>query len=299
MRSKQLERIPVRGGDITVAHWAGDGPRILAVHGITGSHMAWPPIVDQLPRHYDVIAPDLRGRGGSVDLPAPFGIEAHVSDLLTILDYYGYESVIFAGHSLGAYIGVRFAVSAPERTRGLVLVDGGIAIPLRPGKTPDDVINATLGPAIERLKQDFADRDSYREFWRAHPAMQDDGAWNPYMEAYVDYDLGGRTPTLRSRVNPQAVRIDGRDPLMPEMVSLIDGVNAPMLLLTAPRGLLNQPKPFLPATAVAAKDQALAKLSCAEIGDTNHYTIILGSGREPSARHIRAFVDGIAANPRI
>jgi pimeloyl-ACP methyl ester carboxylesterase len=293
MRTKELEQVPVGGGELTVARWLGDGPRVLAVHGITASHMAWPAVVDQWPQDYNVIAPDLRGRGASKDLPAPFGITAHVADLLHVLDHYGWDSSVFVGHSLGAYIGVRFAVSARDRVRGLVLVDGGIASPLPEGRTPDEVIETTLGPAIERLGQTFDDREGYREFWRRHPALQDEDAWNSYTQAYVDYDLGGSAPNLRSRVNPDAVRADGRDPLAPEMVTLIDGVDGPILLLTAPRGLLNQPKPFLSASAVAAKNEQLANLSCVQIEDTNHYTIIMGSGRQRSAGHIERFIGSL------
>ena len=39
--------VPVTGGDLFVARW-GSGPPVLAVHGITGSHAAWPWVADRL-----------------------------------------------------------------------------------------------------------------------------------------------------------------------------------------------------------------------------------------------------------
>lgn len=294
-RAKQIESIPVAGGDYTVACWQGAGPTLLAVHGITASHLAWAGVVDELAGDYRVYAPDLRGRGTSALLPPPYGFASHVADLLAVLDHHAVEEVVFVGHSLGAYIGLEFARANPERVRGLVLVDGGIALPLREGATPEQVIKGVLGPALARLDMRFADRAAYHEFWRKHPAFQDDGAWNDYVEAYVDYDLTGEPPAMHSRVNPEAVKVDAYGPLAPEMVTLIDRVDVPMLLLTAPRGLLNQPQPLLPPAAVADKCARIPHLVHREIGDTNHYSIITGSGRAAVAAEIDRFVAALPA----
>lgn len=171
-----------------------------------------------------------------------------------------------------------------------MLVDGGLALPRRPEVSAEQQIKAVLGPALARLEMRFADREAYRDFWRAHPAFQDPGAWNPEAEAYVDYDLVGTPPAMRSRVNADAVQADARALQAPEMVSLIDGIALPMLLATAPRGLLNQPQPLLPASVVAEKCARLAQLGHIDIADTNHYTIVTGSGRAPLAAAIEHFI---------
>ena len=289
-RAKTIETIRVAGGDYTVARWPGGAEPLLAVHGITASHLAWPPVVDQLRGDYSVYAPDLRGRGASNQLPPPYGLPQHVADLVTLLDHHAIASTVIVGHSLGAYIALEFAAAHPDRVRGLVLVDGGIALPLREGATPEQVIKGVLGPALARLDMRFADREAYREFWRRHPAFQDAGAWNPYVEAYVDYDLTGDPPDMRSRVNSAAVQVDALGPLDPGMVTLIDRTAAPMLLLTAPRGLMNQPQPLLPLAAVADKCAKVPHLRHIEIADTNHYSIVTGSGGARVAREIDDFI---------
>lgn len=285
-----IERVPVAGGDYSLARWPGGKPPILAIHGMTASHMAWPPVVDALAGDYTVLAPDLRGRGQSNALPAPYGLKAHVADLIALLDYYRIDQAVLVGHSLGAYIALEFAAAAPARARGLVLIDGGIALPRREGAMPEEVMKAVLGPALARLEMRFADREAYFDFWRSHPAFQDAGAWNAYVEAYVDYDLAGEPPNMHSRVNPEAVRVDSYGPLAPAMVTLIDGIRLPMLLLTAPRGLLNQPQPLLPEAAIVEKCARLPNLEHAVIADTNHYSIVTGSGRERVAAQIDGFV---------
>lgn len=291
MPEKTLYRIPVAGGMYTVAEWPGSDAPLLAIHGITASHLAWPPVIRELTRHHRVVAPDLRGRGANATLPGPYGFDTHLEDFLTTLDSLELPRVVLVGHSLGAYLSLAFAERHPERVRGVVLVDGGIALPRRPEVSPEQMIKGVLGPALARLEMQFESPGAYRDFWRAHPSFQDPGAWNPEVEAYVDYDLTGEPPALRSKVSAEAVMADAYGLLDPAMVTLIERVQCPLLLLTAPRGLLNQPQPLLPAAAVAERCARLPQLEHLEIADTNHYTIVTGSGRKPTAVAIDRFVE--------
>src|ERR1700761_2140087 len=167
--------VPVAGGTLLVAT-AGPppGPQVpvvLAVHGITGSHRSWSPVVRNLGPDVSVLAPDLRGRGGSATLPPPYGMAAHVADLIAVLDHLGLERTVCAGHSMGAYVTNRLAAAAPERVAGAVLVDGGPALPRPAGIDADTLLAAVLGPALARLAMTFDSPEAYREFWRAHPAF--------------------------------------------------------------------------------------------------------------------------------
>ena len=289
----ELDSLAVAGGDYCVGRWPGAGEPILAVHGITSSHMAWARVANALTSDFDLYAPDLRGRGNSAKLPPPFGFPAHIADLLALLDHYELSSVVYVGHSLGAYIGLDLALAAPDRIRGLVLVDGGIALPLREGKRPEDVIKGVLGPALARLDNVYPTRASYHEFWQMHPAFQDPGGWNDDVRAFADYDLVGEPPNLRSGINADAVSADAYGPLDPAMVNRIDEVGVPTLLLTAPRGLMNQPQPLLPSAAVAVKQAANAHLEVIEIADTNHYSITLGAGAGRVAAAVETFVGNL------
>lgn len=290
MPEKEMLEVPVDGGSLAVARWPGDGPTLLLVHGISASHMNWVPVVRALPAgRFNVLAPDLRGRGASNGLPGPYGLERHVRDLCALVDALDTGPVVYAGHSMGAYIGAVFGTMAADRLARLVLVDGGIALPLPDGLAPEALLEKVLGPALERLSREFPSREAYRDFWRQHPAFADPAAWSADLEAYFDYDLEGEPPRLRSRVAEAAVRADGLDPMRPEMVTMLDGVPTPMLLLTAVRGLLDQPEPLMPLAAVRAKADAIAHLEWREIPDTNHYTITLGAGAPAVAAAIAAF----------
>jgi hypothetical protein len=76
--------VAVEGGELAVARWAGDGPPVLAVHGNTGNHLWWAETVATLDGCATVLAPDLRGRCLSAGLPGPYGLSAHVPDLLGV-----------------------------------------------------------------------------------------------------------------------------------------------------------------------------------------------------------------------
>lgn len=290
--AKTMMEFELDDGPLTVAHWPGDGPVLLLVHGISASHMAWAQVVDNLPDGaFDVYAPDLRGRGASNALPGPYGLERHVRDLQQVIEQLDRGQVVFAGHSMGAYIGVVFGATAPDCLQRIVLVDGGIALPLPDGLAPEALLEKVLGPALARLRLEFESREAYQAYWHEHPAFSDPTAWNPFVEAYFDYDLVGSAPHLKSRVVEDAVRADGLDPMRPEMVTMIDRVSRPMLMLTAERGLLNQPDPLMRETAVRAKTDAIPHLDWQKIAGTNHYSITLGTGARATAEAIARFAE--------
>jgi pimeloyl-ACP methyl ester carboxylesterase len=51
---------------------------------------------------------------------------------------------------MGAYVALLAAAAHPELFSRLILIDGGPSMPLPADLDPDTVLDATLGPAIER-----------------------------------------------------------------------------------------------------------------------------------------------------
>ncbi|MDF1480051.1 alpha/beta fold hydrolase [Leifsonia sp. H3M29-4] len=267
---------PVRGGELVAGVWEPEGEpvaTVLAVHGITASHMTWPMLVDALPG-VRVVAPDLRGRGGSRDLPGPWGMVQHAEDLARVLDAVDVEAATVVGHSMGAFASVRFASRHPERTEGLVLVDGGLPLPSVEVSDDEDVALRLIGPAAERLRMTFPDRESYRAFWRAHPAFARD--WSPFVERYVDYDLVGQEPELHSSSSIEAITADSLE-LNADggYLAALQGIARPIPFLRAPRGLLDQPEALYPPATVAHWQALVPELRVHEVADVNHYTILM------------------------
>ncbi len=273
----QIERedVAVDGGKLACFRLgkAAGQPAAVAVHGITANSRAWLPVARALEGRAELLALDIRGRGRSSGLPGPYGIDTHVRDVIAAIDALGLERAVLAGHSLGAYIVVRLAVSYPERVQSLVLVDGGLPIP--GGEDID--LDEFLGPTLARLKLRFADRKAYRAWWREHPAVGGSDIGDEDLFAYADHDLVGAPPEMRPSVVEQAVRADGAD-----LVNTADAayrLDVPAQMLCAPRGLVDDPKPMQPlglAESWAAERPSLREAVL--VPDVNHYSITLGAG---------------------
>jgi lipase len=293
--------IPVDGGRLRALRWGTGEAVVLAAHGITASAASWQAVAGRLPSGWSLIAVDLRGRGGSAEAPGPFGLDRHGADLIAIARHIGAERCVLTGHSMGAYAALLAAANSPGLFHRLVLIDGGLPLPVPPGLDLDEVLKATLGPALARLDQTFDSVEHYFDFWRAHPAFAN--TWNDDLEAYLRYDLAdasGHQPGpsgrpdpsgLRSRVRAVAVRADGRDLLESEkkITEALRGLRLPTVLLTAPRGMMGEPPPFLPAELVEVFERQIPMLTIEVVPDTNHYTIVFApEAAETVARHLTA-----------
>ena len=291
--------VPVAGGSLRVAQW-GSGPNVvLAAHGITANSMSWRPVARRLDDEWTLLAPDLRGRGHSADVTGPSGAAAHAQDLISITDHLGLDRVVLSGESMGAYVVVVAAAMRPDLVERLVLVDGGLPIPLvvEPGDA-DAVLEAMLGPALARLRMTFPSVDSYLEFWREHPAVG--GTWNSDVEAYLAYDLLGDPPQLHPSAREEAVRADGRD-LLVNTGAIEDALRSlacPVIHLRAERGLTDAPPGLQPAELVDAWSGEVADCTGELVDDTTHYSIAFGDrGAAAISRAIRG-VGRDAAVPR-
>lgn len=281
----------VDGGRLAAFRLAADVPdqqRVLAIHGITSSSRTWLATARELGDRAGLLAIDLRGRSRSAGLPAPFGLDAHVRDMVAVLDAAGIERAVVTGHSLGAYVATRLAVTHPDRVSRLVLVDGGLTIPETAAvEDPEAFIRAFLGPTLDRLEMTFDDVAAYRQWWASHPALAADDIDPGDLDAYAAHDLVGPAGEMRSSINPQVVRDDGID-LFGEPDA--DQLALPAALLVAPRGMIDDPHPMQPfelAQTWAAADPG--RREALLVSDVNHYTIVF------AAHGARVVADAVAA----
>lgn len=252
----------------------GEGPNVaLAAHGITGSGVSFGAVGAALPEDWTLLAPDLRGRGDSRALPGPYGLARHALDVAAVAEHHG-SPVVLAGHSMGAYVALLAAAARPELYTRLVLIDGGLPLPVAEGADLDAVLAATLGPMLARLTRTFPSEQDYLDFFRAHPALGPN--WNADVEAYVRYDLTGDPGALRSKVSADAVSHDGRDLLHSAAVfgDALRRLDLPTLLLFAPTGMFGDPPGFMAEAVVKEWRDRLTVLRTELVPDTNHYTIL-------------------------
>lgn len=288
----QLLDVPVAGGDLRVACYGApldSGlPVVLAPHGITANHVSMSLVGAALEQDATLLAPDLRGRGDSGTLPGPFGMAAHADDLVAVLDHLDLDSAPIVGHSMGGFVAVKTALRHPDRVDALLLVDGGLALPMPEDMDVDAILTAVIGPAMDRLSRSFESRDAYHEFWRTHPALGP--GWNTTIEAYFDHDVHEADGAWRSRVSLDAVREDGRDTLVDESLQADFGsIEVPIRFVWSPRGIMDA-DPLYPREIVDQVAAATPTMEVVDLEDVNHYTLAL---TEDGAEQVAAAVRGI------
>jgi lipase len=279
-------RVPVAGGELRVARSGPPadqaGTVVLAIHGVASSHMIWRGVARELNRdgRTCVLAPDLRGRGRSIELPGPFGMAAHAADLLAVLDDAGVTEVVLLGHSLGAYVATTFASLYPERTSAAVLLDGGLAIPSYPDAIAGELIDAMVDTALEYARVPFESVAEHVAQWRRHPALED--AWDEDTEAYARYDVAETDGSLHAAVTEAAVRADIGDLVLHESArAAIERVRAPLLLMRARNGLEAGSPAMMPQPLIDAFSAGHPHAKLIEVAGANHYTLVLGAGDGP------------------
>jgi 3-oxoadipate enol-lactonase len=118
-----MRKVPVNGAALEVLD-QGQGPAILFIHGFPLNHSMWSPQIDAFQKDHRIIAPDLRGFGGSTFTAGTVTMRQYADDMLKVLDHLDVsEPVTLCGLSMGGYIAWQFVQNYPDRLNGLILCD--------------------------------------------------------------------------------------------------------------------------------------------------------------------------------
>ena len=101
---------------------AGSGLPLLLVHGWPHDRTMWTGQLGGLAAYARVLAPDLRGAGGST-VSGPYRIDQYADDLVAFLDSLGLARAVVCGLSMGGYIAFSMLRRHRDRIRGLILAD--------------------------------------------------------------------------------------------------------------------------------------------------------------------------------
>ncbi|WP_370894876.1 alpha/beta fold hydrolase [Janibacter sp. GXQ6167] len=296
----ELAQAAVAGGHLAVGTWrpttaAAEDPGlpVLAIHGITGNHRCWHYLADCVPDR-QVIAPDLRGRGGSYALPGPYGLGGHAEDMVAVLDAFGIDRVRVVGHSMGAFVATVLAYRYPDRVDSLILVDGGMPMTTSRPLADEELARDIPENLAARLDLRFRTKDDAVMFWRMHPAFAHD--WSPVVADYARYDLGGRAPRWRSRAVKDALIEDSADILRgSEHRDALDHLAHQAQWLTASLGLLGQAPGLYPPPLLLHWVETYPEVIVRPVAGVNHYTIVMSRrGGEAVAAAVHAADDPVA-----
>jgi len=116
----------VQVGNTKLAVYTGgeQGYPLLLVHGFPLDHTIWRAQIDFFIDHCRVIAPDLRGFGGSDVTPGVVSMEQMADDLSNLLGALDVrEKVIICGLSMGGYVGWQFWKKHRHKVLAMIACD--------------------------------------------------------------------------------------------------------------------------------------------------------------------------------
>ncbi|MEU4385742.1 alpha/beta hydrolase [Promicromonospora sp. NPDC023805] len=138
--------VPVDDTELAVTDSGGPGIPVIYLNGSYASQRHWKRVIADLGSGYRHISFDERARGRSKQ-SADYSFEVCVRDIDAVLVARGVESALLVGWSYGALLAVHWASRNPERTLGVVGVDG----PYPVGWT-DEAGHAEIRKVFDRMK---------------------------------------------------------------------------------------------------------------------------------------------------
>jgi len=269
-------RVSGDGVDLAFGYWPGRGAPVVALHGLTASYVSFLGVAERLAGRRPVFALDLRGRGDSDKPAGPYGMPQHAQDVAAAMRAMGLEPSVVVGHSMGGFVAAALAAQEPELVAGVVLIDGGYA-PAIPAAAPQQGLDAALALRITQLRQAYPSREAYRQFWRGQPHFPPE-EWGPWVEAFLDYEVGGEEPELRPKASEDGVRADLMEGLQREhMIARLQAIRVPVLMIRAPAGFVPGTPPLYPDAMMEQMRTCVQTMDEELIAGTTHYTILMGN----------------------
>ena len=182
------------GVELACLDFGGSGSPVLLLHGLAGHVGEWSETAGWMVREHRVVALDERGHGRSTRVPADVSREAHVADVVFVIDQLALGPVILIGQSLGANLAFLVAARHPDRVWALVVAEGC------PEADPDGEGAEGIRKWLDGWPTPFASRDAAAAFFRG-PSLYAD-AWADGLEERDD----GLWPRFDSEVMVQTLR---------------------------------------------------------------------------------------------
>jgi pimeloyl-ACP methyl ester carboxylesterase len=213
-------------------HYAalGEGPLVVMLHGFPDFWYTWRRQMDVLSDHFKVVAVDLRGYNES-DQPegvARYAMPLLVGDVSAVIRHHGAKQAIVVGHDWGGAIAWNFALSVPEMTDKLVILNlphpHGLVRELR--NNPEQFKNSAYARAFQEKEPSAPDvffgnpmTPESLSVWVTEPEAK-----KRYLEAFGRSDFTAMLNYYKAnypRVEPGSTA---------EMVPLLPAVKAPVLM---------------------------------------------------------------------
>jgi pimeloyl-ACP methyl ester carboxylesterase len=188
-----VRRVPVRGNELSIREWPGQGRDFLLVHGLASNARTWDLVAAKMSEAgHHVVAVDQRGHGLSDKPETGYGFDDVCTDLTALIDALSLRTPVVCGQSWGGNVVLELAARWPEVMSGLVMVDGGfIDLSGAPGVTWEQIAVDLKPPPLagtprvqmmDRMRGFHANWDEEQlEMQMANFETMEDGAIRPWL----------------------------------------------------------------------------------------------------------------------
>src|SRR5271155_2408905 len=96
---------------------------VVLLHGYAETSRMWMPLIPQLADRRVVIAPDLRGAGGSSKPDSGYDKKTMAQDIHALVHDLGFQKIKIVGHDIGLMVAYAYAAQYPDEVQSIVLMD--------------------------------------------------------------------------------------------------------------------------------------------------------------------------------
>ena len=253
----ELKKVELPNGEtLTYRERTGEGQLVILVHGNMTSSKHWDYLMDSLDETYHIIAPDLRGFGGSSYHGRVTHIRDFTEDLKLFVDALALKDFALVGWSTGGMVCMQYCALYPDDCTKLVLLASGSTrgYPFY-GTTPDGQVDITNRlTTVEEVEQDQSktkamqalydarNKEGLKAVWNASIYTHykpDEAKYEEYIEdmltqrnladvyhslntfniSTIDHDAGKGTGEVKSIAQPVLVIFGERDYVVPEYMT--------------------------------------------------------------------------------
>jgi pimeloyl-ACP methyl ester carboxylesterase len=262
---------------------AGRGTPIVLLHGFAETSHMWLPLMGALAKNHLVIAPDLRGAGGSDKAPSGYDKKTMAADIHALVQALGHTRAKIVGHDIGLMVAYAYAAQYPTEVERVALMDAflpGVGawkdVWLNPGmwhfhfygETPEKLVAGRERIYLEHFWNDFAadrtksvpevDRRLYAAAYAQPGAMHSGFEWfHAFQQDASDFETMSRTKLTMPMLVLAGAKAAG--PFLVDQARLVatnvDGVVVPgaghWLMEEAPREVIPRLVTFLDAVGAS------------------------------------------------
>ena len=197
-------------------------PTLVFLHGYMDGGIGWDRVARNFITDYDIIMPDARGHGKSVDAPQNYNYDMYLEDLFKILTARHISKVILIAHSMGGVGASLFAAKYPDMVTKIVIEDPAFKASL---VTKFLFRSLQFLLLFKKVRQTPRPDWVYRVLIRLYNYKWNEDDMIPLIQALKGYDLHSSSKSIKILLTA------------PDFNIIFPMISCPVLLLTSSWGI--------------------------------------------------------------